>query len=116
MQIQAKDLKKVYKDGVAAVNKNSFQVKKGEVFGLLGPNGAGKSTMFNILTLDLQRTEGSVRILNEDLDNVRVDDGVLGTKLGMCPQFNPIQDRVSVDQSLEFICEVKGVPISEVQF
>lgn len=52
---------------------------------MLGPNGAGKSTMFNILTLDLQRTEGSVRILNEDLDNVRVDDGVLGTKLGMCP-------------------------------
>ena len=45
--ICARHLKKVYKDGVAAVNDNTFSVKKGEVFGLLGPNGAGKSTMFN---------------------------------------------------------------------
>ena len=46
-------MKKVYGDGVAAVNNNTFCVKKGEVFGLLGPNGAGKSTMFNIMTMDL---------------------------------------------------------------
>ena len=43
----------MYKDGVAAVNKNSFSVKKGEVFGLLGPNGAGKSTMFNMMSMDM---------------------------------------------------------------
>jgi ABC-type multidrug transport system ATPase subunit len=51
-------LRKVYGDGVAAVNDNTFQVKKGEVFGLLGPNGAGKSTMFNMMTMDLKRTSG----------------------------------------------------------
>jgi len=51
--IQANKLTKVYNDGTAAVNKNSFCVKKGEVFGLLGPNGAGKSSSFNMLTLDL---------------------------------------------------------------
>ena len=53
MLIQAKDLKKVYDSGFAAVKDNTFCVKKGEVFGLLGPNGAGKSTTFNIMTMDL---------------------------------------------------------------
>lgn len=51
--IKSRDLKKVYGNGVAAVNSNTFSVKKGEVFGLLGPNGAGKSSMFNIMTMDL---------------------------------------------------------------
>ena len=36
--------------GVLAVNKVSFDVKRGEVFTLIGPNGAGKTTFFNVLT------------------------------------------------------------------
>jgi len=59
---------KVYKDGTAAVNSNSFSVKAGEVFGLLGPNGAGKSSMFNILTADMKRSGGDVKILKTPLD------------------------------------------------
>lgn len=58
--IKSDSLYKVYNNGVAAVNKNTFCVKKGEVFALLGPNGAGKSSMFNIMTLDLKRTSGEV--------------------------------------------------------
>lgn len=54
---------KIYADGTAAVNKNTFCVKKGEVFGLLGPNGAGKSSMFNIMTMDLRRTDGDIKIM-----------------------------------------------------
>lgn len=68
MYIQAQTLRKVYGDGVAAVNDNTFAVKKGEVFGLLGPNGAGKSSMFNIMTMDLKRTSGQVKILGKNLD------------------------------------------------
>ena len=83
MYIQAQTLRKVYGDGVAAVNDNTFQVKKGEVFGLLGPNGAGKSTMFNIMTMDLKRTSGKVKILGKDLDQISVQND--GNRLGMCP-------------------------------
>ena len=32
--------------GVLAVNKVSFDVRRGEVFTLIGPNGAGKTTVF----------------------------------------------------------------------
>lgn len=81
--IQANDLMKVYNNGVAAVNKNTFCVKKGEVFGLLGPNGAGKTSSFNIMTMAIQRSGGDARLFNMPLDNLNFD----GKKIcmGMCP-------------------------------
>jgi ABC-type multidrug transport system ATPase subunit len=71
--IKCKDIKKVYGDGVAAVNKNTFSVKKGSVFGLLGPNGAGKSSMFNIMTMDIKRTEGQIKVMDIDIDKMQVN-------------------------------------------
>lgn len=93
--IQSKDIQKVYSNGLAAVNKNTFCVKKGEVFGLLGPNGAGKSSMFSIMTMDFKRSEGEVKILNTDIDKLSVLEH--GSKMGMCPQFNTIWNVLSVD-------------------
>jgi len=83
------NLKKVYVDAIdkskmiAAVNNNSFSVKKGEVFGLLGPNGAGKSSMFNVMTMDLKRSDGEVKIMDVGIDNIDVTEH--GNKMGMCP-------------------------------
>ena len=75
-------MKKVYSN-FAAVNDNSFCVKKGEVFGLLGPNGAGKSTTFNMMTMDLKRSHGDIKLLGQDLDQIDIVEN--GNKLGMCP-------------------------------
>ncbi|MCS7102446.1 MAG: ATP-binding cassette domain-containing protein, partial [Candidatus Korarchaeum sp.] len=36
--------------GLVAVDKVTFGVKEGEIFGIIGPNGAGKTTLFNVLT------------------------------------------------------------------
>jgi len=47
-------------DAVAGVD---FEVRRGEVFGLLGPNGAGKSTTQQVLTGQLRRFTGRVRVL-----------------------------------------------------
>ena len=112
--IKAKGVKKVYHDGVAAVNGNTFQVGKGEVFGLLGPNGAGKSSMFNVMTMDLIRSDGEVKIMDVDIDNLNVTEH--GNKMGMCPQFNPIWKSMTVDQSLVFIGRVKGLTDKEIEF
>ena len=50
-------MKKVY-SGFAAVKNNTFNVKKGEIFGLLGPNGAGKSTTFDLLSMKIKKSFG----------------------------------------------------------
>jgi branched-chain amino acid transport system ATP-binding protein len=46
--------------GVLAVNKVSFDVRRGEVFTLIGPNGAGKTTVFNLISRIYQPTAGDI--------------------------------------------------------
>jgi ABC-2 type transport system ATP-binding protein len=47
--IRIEGLTKRY-NGLLALDRITFQVKQGSVFGLLGPNGAGKTTTIRILT------------------------------------------------------------------
>ena len=56
-------LSKTYMNGKRAVNRISFSLKQGEVFGFLGPNGAGKTTTVKLLTGMLAPSEGEIRIL-----------------------------------------------------
>ena len=49
VMIEVKNLSKMY-GGFRALDRVSFQVRRGEVVGFLGPNGAGKSTTMRILT------------------------------------------------------------------
>jgi branched-chain amino acid transport system ATP-binding protein len=46
--------------GLVAVNKVSFELQKGALFGLIGPNGAGKTTCFNIITGVYKPTSGDI--------------------------------------------------------
>ncbi|HEX2013286.1 MAG TPA: ATP-binding cassette domain-containing protein, partial [Roseateles sp.] len=56
--------------GVLAVNKVSFDVRRGEVFTLIGPNGAGKTTVFNLISRIYQPTSGSIAYLGRALSAV----------------------------------------------
>ncbi len=47
--LNARELSKNYKD-VQAVDRVSFEIRKGEIFSLLGPNGAGKTTTISMLS------------------------------------------------------------------
>lgn len=98
--IKAKGINKVY-SGFAAVKDNSFQVKKGQTLGLLGPNGAGKSTTFNLITMDLQRSQGDIKLFNDSIDGI--DTVKRGQKMGMVPQYNTIWDVLTVDECIDFI-------------
>jgi branched-chain amino acid transport system ATP-binding protein len=57
--LSAKDLS-VRFGGVLAVNKVSFDVRRGEVFTLIGPNGAGKTTVFNLISRIYTPTAGEI--------------------------------------------------------
>lgn len=63
--IEVSDITKTY-NGRTVVDRLSFSVDKGEVFGLLGHNGAGKSTTIDCLLGLTKPDSGSARILGQN--------------------------------------------------
>ena len=52
---------------VVAVDRVSFQVRRGEVFGILGPNGSGKSTLVRCIATLLLPDEGHITVFGHDV-------------------------------------------------
>ncbi|HIQ04639.1 MAG TPA: ABC transporter ATP-binding protein [Anaerolineae bacterium] len=50
-----------------AVDRISFRVKRGEIFGFLGPNGAGKTTTIRMLLGLIRPTSGRAEVLGFDV-------------------------------------------------
>jgi ABC-2 type transport system ATP-binding protein len=63
--IQVEELTKRFGD-VLAVDRASFEVRQGELFGFLGPNGAGKTTTLNMLTGLARPSGGAIRVCGRD--------------------------------------------------
>ena len=76
-----------------ALNKLSFEVRQGEVFGLLGPNGAGKTTFLSILGGTVIKTSGKVNVWGFDLDQnprqVRASVGIVPQEVNLDAFFSP---------------------------
>ncbi|ARP89218.1 ABC transporter ATP-binding protein [Bordetella genomosp. 9] len=68
--IEVKDLVRKFGD-FTAVDRTTFSVSRGEIFGLLGPNGAGKTTTFRMLCGLLPASGGSARVAGMDLRTAR---------------------------------------------
>ena len=53
--------------GVVAVDRVSFEVRRGEVFTIIGPNGAGKTTVFNLICRLYPADSGGIEFEGQDL-------------------------------------------------
>lgn len=80
--IEVVDLVKRFGDNTA-VDRVSFSVSQGEVFGLLGPNGAGKSTIIKILTTLLPPTDGRASVVGFDVTKQAMS---VRRRIGYVPQ------------------------------
>jgi branched-chain amino acid transport system ATP-binding protein len=54
--------------GVVALDRVSFEVKRGEICGLIGPNGAGKTTLFNCISKIYRPSSGSLAFEDRNID------------------------------------------------
>ena len=60
-----------YFGGLAAVNKVSFEVNQGQIFGLIGPNGSGKTTIFNLISNYFRPTSGTIHYQDHDITGLK---------------------------------------------
>ena len=85
--VAAEDLRKVYANGVMALDGVSFSVAAGEIYGLLGPNGAGKTTTVRILATLTRPTGGRALVagwhVTGDAARVRRVIGYVGQGTGV---------------------------------
>src|SRR4051812_27373005 len=91
---------------VRALDKVSFEVKRGEVVGFLGPNGAGKSTTMRILTCYIAPSSGTARVHGHDVFDEPL---AVRQKIGYLPQRAPLYTDMSVWEYLKFAAEIRGL-------
>jgi len=89
-------LHKTYAGGLKALSGIDLSVDEGDFFALLGPNGAGKSTTIGIVTSLVNKTAGTVRVFDHDLDS---EPSAAKACLGLVPQefnFNTFEPVVEI--------------------
>ena len=90
-----------------AVNKITFSVKKGEIFGFLGPNGAGKSTTIRMLCGIIAPTSGSGHV--NGLDIVREQEQIK-QNIGYMSQKFSLYNDLTVEENINFYAGIYRIP------
>jgi branched-chain amino acid transport system ATP-binding protein len=68
--LELRHLKKSF-GGLPAMNDVSLDVMPGERRLIIGPNGAGKTTLFNLITGDLRRDAGTLRLFGDEISRLK---------------------------------------------
>ncbi|HRT61124.1 MAG TPA: ABC transporter ATP-binding protein [Syntrophales bacterium] len=93
--VQVRDLEKRFGDFVA-VDRVSFSIRKGEIFGFLGPNGAGKSTTIRMLCGIITPTAGSGRVAGYDViaqsEEIKKTIGYMSQKFSLYEELTPMEN------------------------
>ncbi|WHZ27945.1 MAG: ABC-type efflux pump, duplicated ATPase component YbhF [Nitrospira sp.] len=96
--------------GVTAVNRLTFEVHAGEIFGLVGPDGAGKTTTLRMLAGVLSPDGGSATVAGADI--VREPESAKA-RLSYMPQRFGLYEDLTVAENIRFYADVFGVSRAE---
>lgn len=92
------------KEKITALNKFTFEVNQGEIFGLLGPNGAGKTTLVKVLLGILFPNEGEAQIFEKD-----INDESIKSKIGYLPENHKFPNYLNGEQVLRYFGKLSGM-------
>ncbi|MFC1475401.1 ATP-binding cassette domain-containing protein [Candidatus Zixiibacteriota bacterium] len=104
--VTATELTKVFGD-FTAVDRVSFAVKTGEVFGFLGPNGAGKTTTIKMLAGLLQPSAGRAGVAGLD---IYTETERIKQQIGYMSQLFSLYNDLTVEENISFFSGLYGVP------
>lgn len=103
---------KTYKNGTTALKDISFSIEQGDFFALLGPNGAGKTTTIGIICSLVNKTSGTVKVFDVDIDK---NWPLAKSYIGVVPQefnFNMFE---TVENIILYQAGFYGIPRSKAK-
>lgn len=104
--LKIEDVVKTY-DKHVAVNKVSFDMPEGCIFGMLGPNGAGKSSLIRMITTITRPDEGKI-YFNGELLNERHPE-----QIGYMPEERGLYKKMKIGEHLIYLARLKGLSAKE---
>jgi ABC-2 type transport system ATP-binding protein len=107
--IEAEELSRKFGQ-LVAVDKVSFEVKEGDIFGSLGPNGAGTPTTINMLCTLLKPTEGRATVNGYDVVKQHAE---VRRSIGLVFQEPTLDEYLTAEQNLRFHAYAYKVPREE---
>ena len=105
--LEIKNLTRFYGD-LTAVNGFNGELFKNEIFCLLGHNGAGKTTLIKMISGLEDPDKGDI-LLNGK--SIVVNKEYLFSNLGLCAQEDIFFEYLTVQEHLQYMCEIKGAQI-----
>lgn len=100
--LKVENVTKYYGDFLA-VDKLSFTVKPGEIFGLLGVNGAGKTTTFRMIMGLLESDGGTITLDGKPIDYSQTDN------IGFLTEERSLLTKMTVREQCIFFGTLKGM-------
>ncbi|MGB8275501.1 MAG: ATP-binding cassette domain-containing protein [Alphaproteobacteria bacterium] len=95
---------------LTAVDRATFTIDQGEIFGLIGPNGAGKSTLIKMLTTLLPPTSGRAVVAGQDI--IR-QPAQVRRRIGYVPQLLSADGSLTGRENLLVSARLYAIPRSE---
>ncbi|MFA5590433.1 MAG: ribosome-associated ATPase/putative transporter RbbA [Lysobacteraceae bacterium] len=108
--IEARELTMRFGDFVA-VDRVSFRIRRGEIFGFLGSNGCGKTTTMKMLTGLLPASEGRAWLFGHEVDP---RDIATRRRVGYMSQSFSLYGELTVRQNLELHARLFEVPAAQI--
>lgn len=109
--IEVTDLSKKFGD-FTAVDRVSFNIARGEIFGLLGPNGSGKTTTIRMITGLLKSTEGKAFVLGGDM-SLMAD--IVQSRIGYMSQKFSLFNDLTVEENITFYGNLYSLPAESLK-
>lgn len=106
LAVEVKELEKRF-GAFVAVNRISFEVSRGEIFGFLGPNGAGKSTTIRMLCGILSPSGGSGMVAGLD---IRMEAERIKSHIGYMSQRFSLYEDLTVEENIDFFSGIYRIP------
>ena len=104
--VQVRDLERRF-GAFVAVNRVSFEIRSGEVFGFLGPNGAGKSTTIRMLCGILAPSGGQGTVAGFD---IRTQPEEIKSHIGYMSQKFSLYEDLTVEENIDFYSGIYRIP------